>query len=946
MSLTAPPSQNHQEDSNSGVLIARELAEKSTNFRKLIAAILSWTGKEPFLTQVICRLIAEADDSPPDGEEAEWVDRLIRTYLLDNWQEREELKPVHAIRDRLSQPKARNIKLLKEYRKILQHGEINATSNSEQKELRLIGLVVKQQGKLKVHNWFYASVFDLEWVDKTLQELLDSVEPSDDEFLKTFSDLERKLLMSQVDILAQAENNKDDQGAAQALYEVLRDVTAKVGEILGADRTTIFLLNEEKTELWSLVAQSDGDEFLDIQVRVGEGIAGQVASSKKIIHIGENVYEDPRSRLVQEYDKKYGYQTENILAFPILDDRQELISVIQLLNKHQRSGNSHKGFTAVDIERLAKCVLPIRRILESCQSCYKATKKLRATAALAEATRSLDQVNLDTKAILQRVMNAAKKLMNADRSTLWLVDPERGDLWTNIPGKGEIRCPMGVGFAGQVAKTGDPTIIPFDLYDNPNAENAKNTDRQTRYRTCSLLCMPVFSPDGKLLGVTQLVNKRKSGNHPEYNPDDWPEVPNYFKASFDKNDRQSMQVFNQRVGVILQFVQTHEQLKRLTTIEPKEAVHKTLAVFSSAMVEQSEDAFAETLCHMLTFMSASISKYMECEYAHLFFLNPDTQQLWSFIAQNPGESPTEISLSSNRGIARKVIENPAIKVKNPIKHLKDALIYAGIDRKKQNSLQNILLFPIVNSHRQTIALIRLLNKFQSPLLPGIPLESQVDLNGFNPTDATKITQRTQALLPILQAFQTFHQEIQTIQEQRQAIDSLYQAINTVSQGGGSLSAILQKVVQAAKKLTNADRSTLWLFDREFQELWTQIPRKDGSLEEVRIPLGAGFAGKVAQTQKPVEVSFDMQNRTDAELARKIDRGSGYRTFSLLCMPVLDSNGELLAVTQLANKRKMGEFPASEGDEVPEEFRISFDDRDRRDMEIFNNQVGVMLSSVL
>jgi hypothetical protein len=46
-------------------------------------------------------------------------------------------------------------------------------------------------------------------------------------------------------------------------------------------------------------------------------------------------------------------------------------------------------------------------------SCYRVTKKLRATAALIEATRSLDQINLDTKAILQRVMNTAKKLLNA-----------------------------------------------------------------------------------------------------------------------------------------------------------------------------------------------------------------------------------------------------------------------------------------------------------------------------------------------------------------------------------------------------------------------------------------------------------------------------------------------------------------------------------------------------
>ncbi|HBY79280.1 MAG TPA: GAF domain-containing protein, partial [Cyanobacteria bacterium UBA11148] len=361
----------------------------------------------------------------------------------------------------------------------------------------------------------------------------------------------------------------------------------------------------------------------DIQVRVGEGIAGQVAQSKKVIHIAENVYDDPRATLVKEYDRKYNYHTENILAFPLLNENQEVIAVIQLLNKLQGDGQpglKRKGFTTLDLERLAKCVVPIRRILESCQSCYQVMKKLRATAALVEATRSLDQINLDTKAILQRVMNTAKKLMNADRSTLWLVDNDRGDLWTELPGRGEVRCDVGIGFAGQVAQSREPMIIPFDLYEDPNAGNAKKIDEQTHYRTCSLLCMPVVSPDGELLGVTQLVNKRKPGDHPEYNKEDWPTVPDYFKASFDKNDRQSMQVFNERVGVILQFVKTHETLKKLAQIEPKESVYNTLAILSNSVVDQSDEALYNAIYHVLNFMQVSISKLLGAEHTTIFMM--------------------------------------------------------------------------------------------------------------------------------------------------------------------------------------------------------------------------------------------------------------------------------------------------------------------------------------
>jgi hypothetical protein len=63
--------------------------------------------------------------------------------------------------------------------------------------------------------------------------------------------------------------------------------------------------------------------------------------------------------------------------------------------------------------------------------------------------------------------------------------------------------------------------------------------------------MPVLGSDGELLGVTQLVNKRKAGEHPEYTPGDWPTVPDYFQASFEEKDQRDMEIFNNQVGVVI-----------------------------------------------------------------------------------------------------------------------------------------------------------------------------------------------------------------------------------------------------------------------------------------------------------------------------------------------------------------------------------------------------------
>ncbi len=946
--------------------LAKGLKVKSRNYKKLLEAVLSWTGGQPFLTQKLCKLIADAEESPPRGGEAEWVEKFVRSHIIENWESKDEPEHLRTIRDRLCrcaernrllQNEPRSVQLLKLYQQILpppqsppDQGGVAANDSPEQMELRLSGLVIKQQGKLKVCNRIYESVFNQAWVESLLPPLPSP--SSEPEFIKNIVELERKLLV------AQLANVAESKYSDQALYEVLRDITLQIGNLLCADRTTIFLLNEERTELWSIVAENEGGEFLDIQVRVGEGIAGQVAKNKQVINIPANVYQDSRSDLVKEHDKKYRYRTYNVLGFPILNENQDIVAVIQFLNKlkqteKQKDSNrkiEQNGFTKEDEKRLHQFVTPIRKILESCQSCYRATKKLRATAALTEATRSLDKVNLDTKEILQRVMEAAKKLMNADRSTLWLVDRDSHELWTNIPQADcslkEVRVPMGVGIVGKVAQTGQPLNIPLDLYHHPDSEIAKKTDQKIGYRTCSLLCMPVLNPDGELLGVTQLVNKRKPGDFPEYNPADWPKAPDQFKASFDENDRQSMQVFNERAGVILQYAKMHETLKQLAQIQPKEVVHHTLAMLSmlnNAVGNQSDDALYNALYNMLNFITQSVGKLLRADWTTIFILNAEKQKFWSLIVEEEGGRPIEIQIPANQGIVGKFAASKSNKTINKTGDLRNhpsLSLQAGIHQTPTYSIHNTLVFPLLNQPGNLVAVIELLNKLKSTQDSQASLSERIDLNGFTQVDEDLLEQRTDTILPILEGFQSFHREIKTIQGQR-AIDALWSALNSLTQSSCNPKEILQQVMEAAKKLTNADRSTLWLVDPEQGDLWTELP----GVGERRCEIGVGFAGQVALSRELMIIPFDLYDHPNAENARKSDQETGYRTCSLLCMPVLNPDGELLGVTQLLNKRKAGDFSEynpADWPKVPHYFKASFNERDRRYMEIFNNQVGIVL----
>ena len=893
MILPVPQTRSQRHASDSGLFIVQQLKVKSHNYKILLAEVLKWAGRHPSLLRKLCQLIVDAPDSPEPGDEAVWLEEIIYHQLINQWENVPELGHLREICDRLTRRKQHNVRLLTVYQQLLQDGEIIADNSSEQSELQLLGLAVEQQGKLRIQNRIYQAIFDQVWVENVLKSLQSQPELTEKEVHRTLFEVERKLLVTQIDILSRVENEADEQQSAQVLCEALREVTSSIGGLVGCDRTSIFLVNDEKTELWSLVAENETGEFLDIQVSIGEGIVGQVAQTQKIIHIPANVYDDPRANLVKIYDQKYHYKTENILALPIMNRHREVIAVIQLLNKFQPShyydngsDNYHQqlhrkvkqqGFTKFDLERLSKCIIPIRRILESCQSCYKVTKKLRATAALVEATRSIDQISLDTKAILQRVMNTAKKLMNADRSTLWLVDHDRGDLWTELPGKGEVRCPIGVGFVGQVADTRESMMIPFDLYTHPGAENARKVDEQTKYRTCSLLCMPILGPDGELLGVTQLVNKRKPGEHPDYDKQDWPNVPDYFKTSFDKTDQQAMQVFNERVGVVLQFVKTHETLKQLAQVKPKEAIYNALTVLSNAVGDQSNETLFNALYYLLNFISHSISKVLSAEQATIFLLDSEEMGFWSLSMGGARADAEEIWISSTTGIASKIIRMKSAQVSRYPRKFNDVLIYKGMDSAELDQIHNLLLFPVLDQQGKVIAIIRLFNKLQS-FRSSISLDDQVNSNGFTKEDSDQLQQCTKPLLPILQAFQSFHREILTIQEQQRVLDPLYQAISFVSQSSGNSEELIQNVMQAVKELTDADRTSLWLVNAETNQMWTMIQQTDESWLETQVPLGEGFVGRVAQTGQAVNIPFDLYDHPDSDMARRTDQKTHYRTW--------------------------------------------------------------------
>lgn len=114
------------------------------------------------------------------------------------------------------------------------------------------------------------------------------------------------------------------------LDKLLLIIMDEVRKALKADRCTVFLLDNDKKELWSKVAHGERD----IRFPSTLGIAGHVVVTGSVLNIPDS-YADPRFN--QEIDKKTGYVTRNILAFPMRNKLGEIIGVFQVLNKYEGS---------------------------------------------------------------------------------------------------------------------------------------------------------------------------------------------------------------------------------------------------------------------------------------------------------------------------------------------------------------------------------------------------------------------------------------------------------------------------------------------------------------------------------------------------------------------------------------------------------------------------------
>lgn len=228
----------------------------------VLQEVLAWTGGQPFLTQKLCDLLVTSQNA-----NFTCIKNIVKQQIVENWESQDEPPHLKTIRDRILMSKQNTGALLGLYQNILKFGQIPAVDSPEQIELRLSGLVVEQEGYLRVYNRIYATVFDLHWVEKALSNLRPYSEALSAWFASNCQDNSRLL---QGLALEEAKNWAANKSLTEQDYQFL----AASHELEKQAITTALALQEKESRI---LAQANdtlraAQHKAKRQIRIGAGV--------------------------------------------------------------------------------------------------------------------------------------------------------------------------------------------------------------------------------------------------------------------------------------------------------------------------------------------------------------------------------------------------------------------------------------------------------------------------------------------------------------------------------------------------------------------------------------------------------------------------------------------------------------------------------------------------
>lgn len=305
-------------------------------------------------------------------------------------------------------------------------------------------------------------------------------------------------------------------GSSLELSEVLQIILDKVTHLLEAERSTLFLLNEDRDKLVSVIAQGSGDE--EIEVDVGEGLAGWVARTGRSVSI-KDAYQDPR--FDASWDERMGFKTRAVLCVPMRNLQRRILGVVEVLNKRgggyfppadERLLAALAGAATVTIENAKLYSSAVARNVELMDTQDQLERTLRELDALFEVEREISRA-ADLTSMMEDVLGTLTAVLDAQAGSVVMLSPGGGASSTLAfrAAVGEaaddvlqVRLAPGEGIIGWVAANAQAVKVD-DVTADPrhSARVAEEVDFAVR----SELAAPIVDGEN-CIGAISVLNRR------------------------------------------------------------------------------------------------------------------------------------------------------------------------------------------------------------------------------------------------------------------------------------------------------------------------------------------------------------------------------------------------------------------------------------------------------
>ena len=635
-------------------------------------------------------------------------------------------------------------------------------------------------------------------------------------------------------------------------------------QLVGTKSVNIFFLEPKRGQMWRVEDQDYGERTNRVYHPIASGITGECIRKGKVINLEDCTENDNYNADTD------GQHSGSILCVPAQLEGDEVVAVITASGKIGRF-NKNDVYLIKLVARQVENMIQENRLRSVAVTTMNASISARNVATDLMATQGPAEEGIDYDSILRERMEPAKSILQADRCSVFIIDHDNHEMVSKFRSEdlshdSELRVPLGRGFASFTATSGEPVIVK-DAYQDDRFN--QDVDNETGYRTGSVLVVPVLKskaakktfnplsehidtgmPHPDVMGVVQMINKYKGG--------------------FTFNDVQTAEAFAASAAGVIESSTAIDDWKR--KVERAQRQSANLLEVGKSL---SGSLGKQDMINLIMTRAKELVEADRCT----FMLWDNTKTV---LEPHFTDGPDSISVAKGVGISGLVgATGLAMNVSDCYNNTQFS---SEVDKVTGYRTYSTVVVPITGAGGEIYGIIQMLNK-----------KTKHGGNAWQAFDESD--EEVLNALASQAAIALENSQVTSAISKAQNLNKDLMSVSMAVSSQQDLSTLFPTIMNHAKELLGADRCTLFLLDEDKDELWSLVAN---GTQEIRTPKSTGIAGSAATTGYTLNIK---DAYLDSRFNPEIDRSTGYRTRSVLCMPIFshEKGRETIGVIQMINK---------------------------------------------